>query len=421
MQYFQSPYFYVAVAVGAGFFRATTRFTKLPPNAVLAILSGGFVLAFFGLDAVALGCVSVALAINFAAARFFSRVRGEAAPALNRLVLIATIAFDLALLGLGKYRGAAPVPAFARFALGTASVYPLRIIGVSYLTFKLIHYLLETYNRPGRQTALWTYLSFMVFFPTFVSGPIDRIERFSGDVAALDDFRLDAQTFNAALYRIATGLCRKLAATVLMPYTIGAMPADRYATASLAEMLLGIYVFTGVLYLDFSGYTDLAIGVGRLFGIRAPENFNNPFRSLSIQEYWGRWHITLSLWIRDYLFFPMASFLSRTWLGTWPAVVPVIAFFIAFTLCGLWHGESANFVAWGALNGLGLGAYAFYRELMSRPSMRPVYKRLSSSRAWIGVAWLTTMTFVAMVNVFFVLDWERALAVLGRLTGAAAP
>jgi len=424
MRYFLSPYFYLAVAVGAGAFQVAIGRTKLPPNVILAIISCGFILTFFDLDRAAILCVGLALGVNFAAARLFKGKRAQAAPRLGLALLWGTVAFDLLLLGLAKYfviQSAEPGRAFGlRFSVGNESVYPLRIIGISYFTFKLIHFVVDAHSKSDRKVPFWTYFSFMLFFPTFVSGPIDRFDRFSADVDTLRGFRFDAAVFNVALYRIASGLCRKFAATALMQYTIGAMPPAVFATAPLATIIVGVYLFTAVLYLDFSGYTDLAIGIAYVFGIKTPENFDNPFRALSIQEYWMRWHITLSLWIKDYVYFPLLKFLYTTRLSTWSALLPVIAFCVAFTLCGLWHGGSLSFVVWGALNGLGLGVYSFYSGLMRKRTVKRLYNKLSATPVWIGLSWLTTMTFVALVNVFFALDWDGALAVFGRLLGMTA-
>jgi len=168
------------------------------------------------------------------------------------------------------------------------------------------------------------------------------------------------------------------------------------------------------LYFDFSAYSDIAIGICRMFGIEAPENFNWPYFSANIQEFWSRWHITLSTWVRDYVFTPAGRALFKTRLRQWPMVIDVASCLAAFVVIGGWHGLLANYLVWGVYHGLLASAYLVYRRNLP---VRVVESRVFQSRFATMVATAVTFAFVTIGWVPFMTDVSRSVALLRLMFG----
>lgn len=242
----------------------------------------------------------------------------------------------------------------------------LRIpLGISFFTFEFIHYLTDLYYgrlppapteprlTPGGRRR---FLLFTLFFPTLLAGPIKRYQQFTAQESEPPPA---APELAAALWRILLGLTKKiLVADTLATIAARLQQPDQVTPFGL---WLGMYAYAGQIYADFSGYSDLAIGTARLFGYRVPENFDWPYLATSLQAFWRRWHISLSSWIRDYLFIPLGG--SR--VGSVRAAVNLLG---VMALCGLWHGAAWHFVVWGLWHGVGLGAGQLWRRLRPLPA-----------------------------------------------------
>lgn len=281
-------------------------------------------------------------------------------------------------------------------------------LGISFFTFEFVHYLVDAHAgrlvpagepepRPGSLRArLLKFLLFALFFPTLLAGPIKRYQQFGPPASAPREPELAA-----GLVRILIGLAKK----VLLADTLALAAArlQQPELVSTAGLWLGMYAYAGQIYLDFSGYSDLAIGTALLFGYRVPENFDWPYRATSLQDFWRRWHISLSSWIRDYLFIPLGGS-RRSRLRVAVNLLAVMA------LCGLWHGPAWHFVAWGLWHGAGLGLSRLWR-LRFPPPERPGPLRRIGYR-------LLTFHFVCFGWVLFAAPTLRAAGVaLGRLLG----
>ena len=233
-------------------------------------------------------------------------------------------------------------------------------IGISFFTFQAISYLVDVYRGDAEaQRNPLNVALYIAFFPQLIAGPIVRYQ----DIARqLVDRVRTAGGVVAGLQRFTIGLAKK----VLIANTL-AVPADAIfglgpENVSFSVAWLGIACYTLQLYFDFSGYSDMAIGLGQLFGFRFPENFNYPYISQSIREFWRRWHISLSTWFRDYLYIPLGGSRRRTALNL----------AIVFFLCGLWHGASWTFVVWGLYHGGFLLLERYGAARLQRPVPRPV-------------------------------------------------
>jgi alginate O-acetyltransferase complex protein AlgI len=236
-------------------------------------------------------------------------------------------------------------------------------IGISFFTFEKLTYTIDVYrgvNKPLR--SFWDFLLYIMLFPKMIAGPIVRFHEIAGQLTDRSAFDTVDQKL-AGFFRFVVGLAKK----VLIANVLGEQ-ADvifKMAPASLSPGLawLGAMAYTFQIYFDFSGYSDMAIGLGRMMGFQFPENFNNPYVSRSITEFWQRWHITLGRWMRDYLYIPLGG--NR--------VAPsrlYVNLCTVFILSGFWHGAAWNFIAWGAFHGLFL--------ILDRLFLLRMYQRLGA-------------------------------------------
>lgn len=286
------------------------------------------------------------------------KIDGLAPGRKRRAYLILSMTANLGMLGFFKYfnfftESAATILTSMGFQANVTTLGIVLPVGISFYTFQTMCYTLDIYQ--GRLKAchsLIDYLAYVSFFPQLVAGPIERAGRL------LAQFN-NPRTFDAAQ---ATDGCRQMLwgffkkmviADNLSPFVDVAYTAPEHFTG--AGLLLATTLFGFQIYCDFSGYSDIAIGLGKLFGINLMRNFAYPYFSQSIDEFWRRWHISLSTWFRDYVYHPLGG--SR--VSRWKQARNIL---ITFTLSGLWHGASWNFVIWGALHGLAILPVMFLRD-----------------------------------------------------------
>ncbi|MBI4859473.1 MAG: MBOAT family protein [Candidatus Riflebacteria bacterium] len=279
------------------------------------------------------------------------------------------------------------------------------IVGVSYAAFRLIHVSWEAARRRLAVGSLWELLEYVLFVPSFLSGPIERFASFTGGI---DRSGLSLDRAFWAARRILTGLLKKvLVVDPLRGVLDGIMAPGHLPT--VGEAWLGVAVASLVVYLDFSAYCDIALGVARLFGYRLSENFDWPYLASDITEFWRRWHITLSSWLRDYVYLPLSARLLRVAsLRARPVLVGVLAVTATMVLCGAWHGRDARFWFWGLGHGLLCSIQLVFRQRIvgSRPSTR---KALDQSPVFRAFSTLLTFAAVSLLWVPFFLPLERAL------------
>lgn len=218
-------------------------------------------------------------------------------------------------------------------------------IGISFYCFQCLSYLVDIYRKQIKaQHNLLQFTLYISFFPQLVAGPIVR---YVDIVKDLSNRSINIDNWYFGLQRFAVGLAKK----VLIADPMGKIADGIFNTPtndlSTGWAWIGVFCYTLQIFFDFSGYSDMAIGLGRVFNFKLLENFNLPYSASSIQEFWRRWHISLSSWFRDYLYIPLGG--SRI-----SPVRTIVNVWIVFLLCGLWHGSSWTFVAWGAWQGLGL-------------------------------------------------------------------
>ena len=282
-------------------------------------------------------------------------------------------------------------------------------LGISFFTFEFVHYLTDiyqgrliaenrtdtsTFSRGRTEKGVLRFLLFALFFPTLLAGPIKRYQQFTAQTDVSSALPDRSEDVAAGLWRILLGLAKKiLIADTLATVAVRLQQPDQVTRFGL---WIGMYAYAGQIYADFSGYSDLAIGTARLYGYRVPENFNWPYLATSLQDFWRRWHISLSSWIRDYLFIPLGG--SR--VGRVRAAVNLL---LVMALCGLWHGAAWHFVAWGLWHGAGLGVSQLWRRLRPLPT--------APSWALRGLHGILTFHFVCFGWVLFAAPTLHAAAV----------
>lgn len=340
----------------------------------------GASLFFYGFwKPIYLPLIVVSTLINFCLGRLIS-IEHDAWH--KKLFLVVGVLLNVSLLGVFKYTD------FFILNVNTLSgldIQPLGLLlplAISFFTFQQIAYLVDAYRGDAKDYKLLDYFLFVTFFPQLIAGPIvhhrGMMSQFSSKASSLLNFN----NISVGIVVFSIGLFKKLVVAdhfgVYADLGYGNVEAlDFYGAWSTS------LAYTVQLYYDFSGYCDMAIGAALLFNIKLPVNFNSPYKALNIQDFWRRWHITLSTWLRDYIYIPIGG--SRG--GSWRTYSNLI---ITFLIGGFWHGAGWGFVFWGLMHGAGLAIHRFWRLLGLR---MPVF-----------LAWLATFLFVHFSWVLFRAD-----------------
>jgi alginate O-acetyltransferase complex protein AlgI len=274
-------------------------------------------------------------------------------------------------------------------------------LAISFFVFEFVHYLVDVRRGTPSIRSPLEFSLFAIFWPSIVAGPIKRYEQFLPALGKASVARIERSDLIAGLARLAIGIMKKTVADNLTLMT--AIYADRYAAMTLPSRWLFVLGLAFRILLDFSGYSDLAIGFARLMGVRLLENFNWPYLATSLNEFWRRWHISLSSWIRDYIYIPLGG-------GRRSPIRRVGNALLAFGLCGLWHGAGWNFALWGLYHGVGVSVGVVAGNALDRLELPPAVK---PARMLLG--WTTTMLFVLIGWLIFFYPVGRAVTMAGLL------
>ncbi len=295
-----------------------------------------------------------------------------------------------------------------------ASALDIRWLGFSYAAFRLIHTIRDRQAGRLHGVSLQEYLVYILFFPAYTAGPIDRLERFVKDLRApLESLGADWQK---AAPRLLSGLARKFVLADALAL-IALSPALAVQTQEVGWLWLALIAYSLQIYLDFSGYTDLAIGLGLLAGIRLPENFNRPYLKPNLTQFWNNWHMTLTQWFRAYFFNPLTRWLKRRAPRLPQALVVFGLQSATMALIGLWHGIALNFVLWGLWHALGLFINNRWTEWV-RPRLPDISARAGLNRLVTMLSTLLTFVYVSLGWLWFLLpDAGQAGRVLLALFG----
>lgn len=299
-----------------------------------------------------------------------------------------------------------------------ASPIDLQWLGFSFVAFRLLHTLRDRQTGLLPALSLREYVSYVVFFPAYTAGPLDRAERFVKDYRELPIIKgLDPARFGLGLERILIGLLKKFVIADLLVQGISLNASNAGQVQSSAGLWILLYGYALRIYFDFGGYSDIAIGIGILFGIRLPENFNRPYLRTNITSFWQSWHITLSNWVRFYVFTPMSRWMLRQSWRPPSNVIVLAAQLSTMIVIGLWHGVTLNFFVWGIWHGMALFVHKMWSD-RTRKWYRELSKRTWRKRAWTGLTWFLTFNYVVVGWVWFALpSISQSTSVFGRMFG----
>lgn len=287
-------------------------------------------------------------------------------------------------------------------------------LGFSYVAFRLLHTVIDRNTGRLPPVSLTEYVNYVIFFPAFTAGPIDRLERFVSGLSA--PMPLDVGGWVEASQRIFVGLFKKFViADALVWIALNETFVRDAKSAGWLWTLL--YAFSLRIYFDFSGYTDIAIGLGRLLGVRLPENFDSPYFKPNLTQFWNSWHMTLTQWFRSYFFNPLTRAVRSAENPLSPWLMIFFSQVATMLLIGLWHGVTINFVLWGLWHGCGLFIQNRWSEFV-RTRMINKVENSSSQLVLRFTGMFLTFNFVSLGWLFFALPsaesvWSAALKLFG--------
>lgn len=314
----------------------------------------------------------------------------------KKLVLTIGIILNVSLLGYFKYADFFISNVNAVFATNIDLLKLALPLAISFFTFQQIAYLVDAYNKETKEYDFLNYALFVTFFPQLIAGPIVHHKEMMPQFANLKNQMINHKNISLGIFIFSIGLFKKI--IIADTFAIWATRGfDEAESLMLIESWVTSLAYTFQLYFDFSGYTDMAIGAALLFNIALPMNFNSPYKALDIQDFWRRWHITLSRFLTRYIYIPLGG--NRK--GEIRTYVNVLAIFL---ISGLWHGAGWTFIFWGFLHGVA--------AVISR------YWKTFNIRLNKIVAWFITFNFVNVAWVFFrATTWEDAIKVLRGMFG----
>ena len=333
---------------------------------------------------------------NFGVSFFLS---GRDTPRMRRFLLITGCVVNIGALGIFKYYNFFVENVNAVFGADFQTRNILLPLGISFFTFQQLSYLIDRCRGDAPHYGLMDYLSFVTFFPSLISGPIvlhaSTVPQFQDETRR----RFSAESFSRGVMQFSIGLAKKvlLADTLALAVNYG---YENIAALDAPAALAAAVGYTLELYFDFSGYSDMAIGVGKMFRIEIPENFNSPYRATSVKDFWKRWHMTLSRFLQTYVYFPLGGSRKgklRTFVNT----------MITFLVSGLWHGANWTFVFWGFLHGLGVavaGIVGNRKASGEKNAGRKLQDKGIRNRALRLLCQFATFAYVCMAFVFFRAD-----------------
>ena len=339
----------------------------------------------------ALSLLLAVSAIDFTTTRLMFRSADRTS---RRRFLLISLTINVGVLCVFKYanffiESASSALSPFGFALSSSPLNIVAPIGISFFIFQSLAYVIDVYRKDAEPAHNYLeYLTFVSFFPTIVAGPILRARHLLPQLRAR--LALDNATGGQALFLIAIGLIKKIAIADYLSANLVDRVFDFPERFSSLEVLAAIYGYALQIYADFSGYSDIAIGSAMLLGFKLPVNFNAPYRAVDLPDFWRRWHISLSTWLRDYVFFSISGARARNVTVLYAGLV------VTMLVGGLWHGPAWTFVLWGLLHGVGLAATRAWTGFRKKAGLTKRDTRLARLASVV-----ITFHFVCFAWVFF--------------------
>lgn len=270
-------------------------------------------------------------------------------------------------------------------------------IGISYIMFRHIQFIVDSYKQKVVSYAFIDYINFILFFPNFLAGPIDVYNNFK-HWSDKNNGRIKSALILPGIGRILIGFIKKYALVpFIYTYAISYEPLVEI-TGDTFGILLSLVFYSLYIYLDFSGYSDIAIGSGYIMGIRTPENFKTPYLTTNIADFWKRWHITFSEFLKNLIFKPIVKSISSWRIKPPRIAISIIGYILTFFICGIWHGDTVNFIYWGLWHGVGLSIYKVW-------SLSTMHSKLHGFMYQKNIHWLLTLSGFIITFSFVTFGW----------------
>jgi alginate O-acetyltransferase complex protein AlgI len=345
-----------------------------------------------------LGLILLSTMVDFFAARAMPDASGNR----RKLLFAVSLITDLGILGFFKYfnffvDSAASLLNTVGIQAAPSTLQIILPIGISFYTFQALSYTIEVYRgnlQPTRNFV--SYALFIAFFPQLTAGPIERAARMLPQIE--NPRTIDGERVESALVLILLGLFKKMVIADVAATLIDPQIFSGAVNFPAGDVLAAVYLFTLQVYADFSGYSDIARGSARLLGFELMENFNQPYFAANIADFWRRWHISLSTWLRDYIFFPFSRGMLRRFGNRYSGWIQIAAHLLTMLASGLWHGANWTFVLWGGLHGVYL---SIHRLLLNSRLLPHKVNSSTGKRLLLVISVLITFHLVLIAWVLF--------------------
>ena len=292
----------------------------------------------------------------------------------------------------------------ARILPFTKINYKLGFLGISYITFKVMQMLIEIKDKLIKEVKFVDYLSFMIFFPTLSSGPIDRSRRFFKDLEKTISKNEYLDNLGKGIEYILQGLVYKM---ILSQLIFDKSSAILDASYTIPNMLMYMYLYGFYLFFDFAGYSLMAVGVSKIFGIETPMNFNKPFLAKDMKDFWNRWHISLSHWFRDFIFSRLVFAMFKKKIIKSSLITAMVAYIVNMTVMGIWHGLNLSYLLYGLYHGIILAFTEYFQKTK--------FYKSNKSKKWFEYSSIF-VTFNLVMFGFFIFS-EQFVYILKVLRG----
>ena len=370
---------------------------------LLIVLCGGFVLNFFGKKK---EVYILAISLIFA-----GTIYGQSKKMVVYLVAFIIYQYLLVMLSnrlekkwLKTLTLLSVVPLVINKIFAITSIHLMAFIGISYMSFKTIQIMIEISDGIIKEKySFWEYLQFLLFFPTVSSGPIDRSRRFFDDIKTIMPREAYLELAGTGVYRVVLGLLYKIMFSTYVYQMLSALKNTGTLTYSVKYM----YLYTLYLFFDFAGYSLMAVGTSNILGVQTPMNFNKPFLSIDIKDFWTRWHITLSTWLRDFVFSRVLMNAMKKKLFKNRLQNASFAYMVNMCVMGFWHGLSISYVVYGMYHGFLMAGFEWYQK-------KSKFYKKNKNKTWYKLtSWFVTMHWVFIG--FFIFSGEPLKLIMSIL------
>ena len=276
----------------------------------------------------------------------------------------------------------------------------LSFLGFSFFTFRLVAMLVDFKRNVIEKIELIHFYNYLTFFPTMLSGPLDRYDDFCQEIDK--NYNPDESELVDGVLRFVIGVFKKVViADLLHDLSIDSLSIESLMHFSYFKILISLYMYTIVLYLDFSGYSDMAVGLSKIIGVKIPENFNKPFLAKNIQDFWNRWHISFMIWLRDYIYYPFQHLLIKKLKVKSYFLASILSTVLIFLLAGLWHGDKIQYFYYGIYHALCFSLYLLWRSFVQEKKRKDSFSRLLKSTYFQIFSRFITYNYFAFSLLFF--------------------